>query len=256
MSPPTPSGAASVYLDFHNQERACFGLPAMTWSKQLENQAKQYAFKCQYKHSAHSSRQSPPQGENLSAGSGFRWAINDLLNGWLEEQVDWRCAGNTCGSGKVCGHYTQMVWKDSTKLGCATVQCHKNSPWPQYSNGQWTYTVCRYNPPGNYRGRHPLNPASSSGPTGKCACARRALEPEDAWGIEDEPVCLPGETFTPETDEAAAAPGDELSTTCTCPPSAEQLADGSCIAKPVPAACDNDPAVCDNGVEVFSYVYV
>ena len=39
------------------------------------------------------------------------------------------------------GHYTQMVWKDTTKIGCG-----------EASNTDVTYLVCRYTPPGNYPG--------------------------------------------------------------------------------------------------------
>merc|ERR1712000_337112 len=244
--PATTDSEASVFLDFHNKERACFGLPAMTWSVDLENQAKQYAFKCHYGHSPRDSRQAPPQGENLAAGGGFGWASNDLINGWLSEQIDWSCADNDCGTGKVCGHYTQMLWKDSTQLGCASVQCHTGSPW---GSGKWTYVVCRYNPPGNYIGRHPLNPVTDTGPTANCGCARSALEPEDVWGIEDEPVCTPGEVLEPSNGDATA---DTRATTCACPPGAEALADGTCIAEPVPLACENEPVTCDDGVEVYS----
>ena len=42
------------------------------------------------------------------------------------------------------GHFTQVVWKDSTKVGCATVKCPAGSVL-QYPS--W-YTVCNYNPQG------------------------------------------------------------------------------------------------------------
>lgn len=42
------------------------------------------------------------------------------------------------------GHFTQVVWKDASKVGCATVRC---GPGSVLSLQSW-YTVCNYNPPG------------------------------------------------------------------------------------------------------------
>jgi hypothetical protein len=42
------------------------------------------------------------------------------------------------------GHFTQVVWKDSTKVGCATVKCPAGTV---LSFPSW-YTVCNYNPQG------------------------------------------------------------------------------------------------------------
>lgn len=47
------------------------------------------------------------------------------------------------------GHLTQIVWKGTKKVGCATVHCpnglgNTGSTTPPY------FTVCNYSPPGNY----------------------------------------------------------------------------------------------------------
>jgi hypothetical protein len=39
-------------------------------------------------------------------------------------------------------HYTQMIWKGTTHVGCAT-----------HDGGGWTYLICRYSPPGNVDGK-------------------------------------------------------------------------------------------------------
>lgn len=41
------------------------------------------------------------------------------------------------------GHFTQVVWKTSSKLGCAYSKCDFG-----------TYVVCKYGPPGNWRGQY------------------------------------------------------------------------------------------------------
>ncbi|KAL5560890.1 hypothetical protein UlMin_030637 [Ulmus minor] len=78
-------------------------------------------------------------GENLAKGSGTLTgkAAVDL---WVAEKPNYDYYSNTCVGGKQCLHYTQVVWRDSTKVGCARVQC---------SNGSY-FVICSYDPPGNY----------------------------------------------------------------------------------------------------------
>jgi pathogenesis-related protein 1 len=46
----------------------------------------------------------------------------------------------------MCGHYTQVVWKDSKEVGCAAYQCDdKSQVW-----------VCQYKPAGNYVDQKPF----------------------------------------------------------------------------------------------------
>ncbi len=73
---------------------------------------------------------------------------------WASEDVDYDYASNTCNAGKVCGHYTQLVWRDSTGVGCASRVCNVNSPFT-IGNGRWILWVCDYLPPGNYIGERP-----------------------------------------------------------------------------------------------------
>jgi hypothetical protein len=43
------------------------------------------------------------------------------------------------------GHFSQIIWKDSTRIGCATQYCDANTI---FTMGSW-YTVCNYLPAGN-----------------------------------------------------------------------------------------------------------
>lgn len=52
------------------------------------------------------------------------------------------------------GHLTQVVWKGTTSVGCATQFCAAGtimSGWDSY------FTVCNYSPPGNYQGEFAQN---------------------------------------------------------------------------------------------------
>ena len=46
------------------------------------------------------------------------------------------------------GHFTQVVWKDTTKLGCAASKSKSTNN---------IYVVCNYNKPGNFLGRYEQN---------------------------------------------------------------------------------------------------
>ncbi|CAI5964554.1 unnamed protein product [Closterium sp. NIES-64] len=70
------------------------------------------------------------------------------VQSWVEEKADWTPSPipDGCADGKMCGHYTQVVWRDTTHVGCASAQCPDGS-------GMW---VCDYSPPGNFDGETPF----------------------------------------------------------------------------------------------------
>ncbi|XP_076953348.1 pathogenesis-related leaf protein 4-like [Bidens hawaiensis] len=131
------------YLNAHNAARAQVGVGNMVWSTTLaayaQNYANQRARDCNLVHSG------GPYGENLAAGSGA-FTGTAAVNSWVNEKADYDHNSNTCASGKVCGHYTQVVWRNSNQLGCARVQC---------ANNGWWFVICSYNPRGNYIGQSP-----------------------------------------------------------------------------------------------------
>ncbi|XVF08006.1 hypothetical protein REPUB_Repub06bG0188000 [Reevesia pubescens] len=61
---------------------------------------------------------------------------------------------NTCAKGEMCGHYTQVLWKDTVRVGCARVKC---------CNGKGFYVIYNYDPPGNYINEHPFGNFANAG---------------------------------------------------------------------------------------------
>ncbi|MCV9386776.1 CAP domain-containing protein [Reichenbachiella ulvae] len=105
---------------------------AYTWAQELKKQG------CAFKHSKNS------YGENLFKGTHGYYTAGDAVDAWGNEKKDYNYKKNICESNKVCGHYTQIVWRNTTEVGCAKVICEGNVTW-----------VCNYNPPGNYVGQKP-----------------------------------------------------------------------------------------------------
>lgn len=131
------------FLNAHNSARAAVGVGQMTWDNKVASYAQQYAKShigdCSLVHSG------GPYGENLAWSSGDL-SGTDAVRMWVNEKANYNYGSNTCASGKVCGHYTQVVWRKSVRLGCAKVRCNNN---------KGTFIGCNYDPPGNYIGQKP-----------------------------------------------------------------------------------------------------
>ncbi|XP_010068342.2 basic form of pathogenesis-related protein 1 [Eucalyptus grandis] len=130
------------YLDSHNVARKQVGVANVTWDNALATYAQSYANQrvgdCSLVHS------NGPYGENLAKGTST-FTGTYAVSLWVAEKQNYNYNTNTCSSGCDCLHYTQMVWRDSVRVGCARVQC----------NNGWWYVVCNYDPPGNYEGELP-----------------------------------------------------------------------------------------------------
>ncbi|KAK1402041.1 pathogenesis-related protein 1-like [Heracleum sosnowskyi] len=125
------------FLDPHNAARGEVGVGPLEWDDTLANYASNYANQhsgdCVLQHSG------GPYGENLYGGPGAK----DAVSAWVEEKQYYDHNSNTCAPGETCGHYTQVVWRKSVRLGCASIQC---------ANDRGFFTTCNYDPPGNYVG--------------------------------------------------------------------------------------------------------
>jgi len=117
----------------------------LTWSDQLASKAQQWANNCKFQHSGGSLG---PFGENLAAGTGSSYNIQAAIKSWTDESKDYN------PSNPVASHFTQVVWKGSTQLGCAVALCDGIF---SASFGKAKYFVCEYSPQGNIIGEFPQN---------------------------------------------------------------------------------------------------
>lgn len=142
----------------HNRWRKTVGVPPLTYSSDLATSARNWA-----DHLKHSNRcrmqHSDPEakyGENLYWASAIKWSDGrrnlqpvsprKVVDSWGSEVSDYNYNTNSCTKGKMCGHYTQVVWKSTTKVGCAVAICE---------DSQEQVWVCQYQPPGNWVGQKP-----------------------------------------------------------------------------------------------------
>lgn len=123
-------------------------LPALSWNAQAQAFAQAWADRCQWGHNPATGN---TWGENIFASTGATTATQ-VVSDWAAEASDYDYATNTCAAGKACGHYTQLVWRATTSVGCATKTCTANSP---FGSGDWNFWVCDYAPPGNVIGQKP-----------------------------------------------------------------------------------------------------
>ncbi|MCW6036675.1 pathogenesis-related family 1 protein [Spirulina subsalsa FACHB-351] len=130
-------------LNAHNQWRSQVGVPPLRWSAQLSRYAQEWADHLlatnQFEH-----RSDSLYGENLAMSSGQQMSPQRVVDLWGEEIKDYNYQQNSCTPGEMCGHYTQIVWKTTTEVGCAVARQGRREVW-----------VCNYNPPGNYVGQRP-----------------------------------------------------------------------------------------------------
>ena len=138
----------NAILDAHNAYRKVHGAPALAWSRSLAKDAAAWGEECRWEHD----QSNKDQGENLYASFGYPedTLYQNSAKSWYDEVALYDFNNPKNSNFKDVGHFTQMVWKSSKKLGCARVRCPDGQNGSPFSaDGEWLYVVCRYSPPGN-----------------------------------------------------------------------------------------------------------
>lgn len=135
---------AHEFLEAHNDVRALAGEMPYVWDKKVARYARRWAEKrrdnCDTIHSH------GPYGENMFWGTGWDWKAKEAVRSWAREHINYNRTDMSCRPGKLCGHFTQIVWNSTVRVGCARVEC--------YNGG--VIISCNYDPPGNYVGEDPF----------------------------------------------------------------------------------------------------
>jgi len=148
---PAPRGAAllkTAMIDGHNAARAAVGVAPLTWSDTLATTARAYAEQmARTRKFAHAPQPQgmTREGENLWTGTRYAYVYTEMMGHWVAEKRDFinmpTPGFSRTGNFEDVAHYTQIVWRGSTQVGCAMA-----------SNTTDDYLVCRYSPPGNVVG--------------------------------------------------------------------------------------------------------
>ncbi|XP_044311451.1 glioma pathogenesis-related protein 1-like [Varanus komodoensis] len=203
-------------VDNHNDFRSkvnpsASNMHRMTWDPALAKTAKAWAKKCHFDHNIYlkiPKKVHPtftPVGENIWIGSVPLFSVKGAITSWYDEVNHYTFQNRACSA--VCGHYTQVVWATSYKVGCAVIYCSKITGSRSVSSG--AYFLCNYGPAGNY----PMHPYKTGNPCSECRgekCVNNLCENAERdklisytnwfpdWDTsEDEPMQPPGTNPSP-----------------------------------------------------------
>jgi hypothetical protein len=138
-------------LDAHNRERLALGLKPLSWNSILAWRAQRWADYLaatgRFEHAPEN--RLAPEGENLWAGTKGYYTPEAQVDAWIREKRFFRPGlfpdNSITGRVEDIGHYTQVVWRATTEVGCG-----------EATSAREAILVCRYVEAGNYRGEQPF----------------------------------------------------------------------------------------------------
>jgi pathogenesis-related protein 1 len=144
-APPAPgSSEADILLAEHNRVRARHCAPPLGWSPSLARVAQRWAEHLRDKGCVLEHSQGTGYGENLAAGTSSIMSPSKVVDMWASEVGVYDFSRP--GFSMQAGHFTQVVWKGTSFVGCGKASCPSMDIW-----------VCNYDPPGNVTGDFPAN---------------------------------------------------------------------------------------------------
>lgn len=130
----------------------------ITWDNALARTAVGYTRKCIYEHNPDPTHTRFGYiGENLFISTGLPFnakLLDHAVRAWDQEKTVYNYYKDSCRKGNICGHYTQIVWADTFKIGCGVTRCGGiNVRGRRWKNA--ILFACNYGPGGNYDGTKP-----------------------------------------------------------------------------------------------------
>lgn len=138
-------------LAAHNRERAALGIAPLDWDPALAADAATWATHLaatgKFEHAPDRPRR--PEGENLWAGTRGYYSAEAMVDAWAREKRYYKPGrfpeNSTTGNVADVGHYTQLMWRGTGRVGCAVA-----------TGAEEDVLVCRYSDAGNYIGEKPF----------------------------------------------------------------------------------------------------
>jgi len=150
------AGERTALVALHDAERCAVdpsaaSMPALAWDPLLASVAQSYANACNVgvhnagRHSQYAALGgSGAVGENIAWGTAGFFSLEHLAQLWADEKALWSYGPVTNANISGVGHYTQMIWANTTSVGCGAATC-----------GGTEFLVCNYAPAGNYLNQAP-----------------------------------------------------------------------------------------------------
>ncbi|KAL1624264.1 sterol-binding protein [Neofusicoccum ribis] len=136
----TSGGGGSQWVKLHNNYRARhMDTPPLEWDESLAQTATAHSQKCVFEHS-----QNNDLGENLAMGTGL--TAQQTVEMWYNEIDQYNQYWGKNDVPMDVMHFTQVVWKKTTKVGCGMADC-----------SQGKLATCNYSPAGNMLGTFAAN---------------------------------------------------------------------------------------------------
>ena len=128
------------FLNLHNQEREALELPVLEWSDELQESAQLLANTMAFKDAFEQGNSG--FGENSWSGENNGATFEEIFELWSAGkpnfEADKAVPQNCIQSFEQCADYSQIVWSQTTHIGCAAAASMEND-----------YIVCHYSPAGN-----------------------------------------------------------------------------------------------------------
>ncbi|APG29140.1 hypothetical protein A7E78_13125 [Syntrophotalea acetylenivorans] len=136
-------GEVQQLLTEHNRVRSAVGVGPVIWSPDLAAYSQEWADyladnQCHIKHRPAEGRWQGLYGENLFTGTAGFYDVGDGVRAWESEKQFFKGGAVTLANVQQVGHYTQLVWRGTTQIGCGKAEC-----------GGRIILVCNYAPAGN-----------------------------------------------------------------------------------------------------------
>jgi len=193
-----PSAEMQDVLESHNLYRCMHNVPPMTWDSAIAANAQAWADAGSYGHSSQEARNLANVGqigENLAWGYPTRTGL-DSVQAWYDEIIFTDGTPESCddtnpgaGHEAIC-HYTQVVWRSSTKLGCGKGKAAVAHGQTTYDGDFW---VCQYGQAGNYGGQFASNVLPPVKTAAECTPPAPAPTPApQLTEVTEDPDCKDG----------------------------------------------------------------
>jgi pathogenesis-related protein 1 len=150
----------------HNRYRAEVGTPALRWDNTIAASAQNYANRLLPGVQANIKTglvhdRNTPYGENLYGAQSYGQGATapdplGALSSWYAEKAQYDANPQPVSDPvQSWGHYSQMVWRTTQRLGCGAASGSQDIPGSPNAKKWTTVVVCRYDPRGNIVGQKP-----------------------------------------------------------------------------------------------------